>query len=78
VHGPLIATLLLDLLHRQQPQAQVCSFSFKARHPCFDGQLLELHGQPDASDHRPGGASVRLWAQGPGGVLLMQAQAQLR
>ena len=46
VHGPLIATLLLDLLHRQWPQARLKAFHFKARHPCFDGQALELHGQP--------------------------------
>ena len=88
VHGPLIATLLLDLLHRQQPQAQVCSFSFKARHPCFDGEQLTLHGQPGAGQpsaaHGVHGASgmaggaVHLWAEGPGGVLLMDAQAQLR
>jgi 3-methylfumaryl-CoA hydratase len=37
VHGPLIATL---------PQARLKAFHFKARHPCFDGQALELHGQP--------------------------------
>jgi 3-methylfumaryl-CoA hydratase len=77
VHGPLIATLLLDLLHRQQPAAQVNAFSFKARHPCFDGQLLELHGQPAPADATTNGGAtaVRLWAQGPGGVLLMEAQA---
>ena len=88
VHGPLIATLLLDLLHRQQPQAQVRSFSFKARHPCFDGEPLALHGQPSASPtgapqsgHEASGTvggAVHLWAEGPGGVLLMDAQAQLR
>jgi len=77
VHGPLIATLLLDLLHRQQPEAQVQAFSFKARHPCFDGQLLELHGQPAPAEAATNGGptAVRLWAQGPGGVLLMEAQA---
>jgi 3-methylfumaryl-CoA hydratase len=77
VHGPLIATLLLDLLHRQLPQARVRGFSFKARHPCFDGDVLELHGQPAKETGQPGGdgTPVRLWAQGQGGVLLMEAQA---
>ena len=77
VHGPLIATLLLDLLHRQQPAARVHAFSFKARYPCFDGDVLELHGQPAMATGQPGGdgTTVRLWAQGPGGVLLMEAQA---
>jgi 3-methylfumaryl-CoA hydratase len=77
VHGPLIATLLLDLLHRQLPQARVRGFSFKARNPCFDGDVLELHGQPANATGQPDGddTTVRLWAQGPGGVLLMEAQA---
>jgi 3-methylfumaryl-CoA hydratase len=77
VHGPLIATLLLDLLHRQLPQGRVRGFSFKARHPCFDGDVLELHGQPAIASGQAGGdgTTVRLWAQGPGGVLLMEAQA---
>jgi len=83
VHGPLIATLLLDLLHRQQPEAQVQAFSFKARHPCFDGEPLTLHGQPGPAQSGPGasngvGSTVHLWAEGPRGVLLMEAQAQLR
>ena len=30
VHGPLIATLLMDLLRRQMPDADVASFHFKA------------------------------------------------
>jgi 3-methylfumaryl-CoA hydratase len=83
VHGPLIATLLLDLLHRQWPQARLKAFHFKARHPCFDGQALELHGQPapavaavPAGAPSGGGATaVHLWAQGHDGVLLMDARA---
>ncbi len=33
VHGPLIATLLLDLLRRERPDASVVRFEFKAREP---------------------------------------------
>jgi acyl dehydratase len=33
VHGPLIATLLMDLLRRQMPQAGVAAFRFKAVRP---------------------------------------------
>ena len=36
VHGPLIATLLLDLLRRQMPDAVVVAFSFRAVRPLFD------------------------------------------
>lgn len=36
VHGPLIATLLLDLLRRELPDATVTAFSFRAVKPLFD------------------------------------------
>ena len=36
VHGPLIATLLLDLLRREMPEADVSRFQFKAIRPLFD------------------------------------------
>ena len=46
VHGPLIATLLLDLLHRQRPAAQVARFEFKAIRPTFDGNHFHVCGMP--------------------------------
>src|SRR4030095_365243 len=36
VHGPLIATLLVDLLRRQQPDAALARFEFRALQPLFD------------------------------------------
>jgi 3-methylfumaryl-CoA hydratase len=36
VHGPLIATLLLDLLRRSLPQSDVSKFSFRALKPTYD------------------------------------------
>jgi len=71
VHGPLIATLLLDLLHREMPQAQLTSYRFKALRPSFDGQTLHLNGQPD-------GQVVHLWACDDAGWLAMDATATLR
>ncbi|MCC2634796.1 MAG: hypothetical protein K0S48_2682, partial [Ramlibacter sp.] len=70
VHGPLIATLLLDLLRRQLPQARVRSFNFKAVRPTFDLHPFRVCGQPSAD-----GRSVRLWAQDHEGWLTMQAEA---
>ncbi len=35
VHGPLIATLLLDLLRRSLPGANVARFGFRAMSPLF-------------------------------------------
>ena len=48
VHGPLIATLLLDLLRRKLPDAQVKRFSFKAVRPTFDIHPFTVCGKPSA------------------------------
>ncbi len=45
VHGPLIATLLLDLLRRQLPQADVAQFRFKALRPTFDLHPFSVQGR---------------------------------
>jgi 3-methylfumaryl-CoA hydratase len=71
VHGPLIATLLVDLVRRARPGAALKSFSFKAVRPTFDLHPFLVCGEPSAD-----GASVQLWAQDHEGWLTMQAQAQ--
>ena len=71
VHGPLIATLLVDLLRRERPDAQLTGFAFKALHPLFDGAPFTLCGRIDGA-----GGSAALWARGPEGVLAMQADAR--
>ena len=73
VHGPLIATLLMDLLRRQMPQADVASFRFKAVRPTFDLHPFHLQGQPEAD-----GKTIRLWASDHEGWLTMDATAVLR
>ena len=70
VHGPLIATLLLDLLRRQLPTAQVRRFAFKAMMPIFDTAPFRVCGEPQ-------GSSVRLWAVTSEGQLAMEATAEL-
>ncbi len=72
VHGPLIATLLLDLLARQLPEAKVAAFEFKAVRPTFDINAFSVHGQPSAD-----GKQVQLWAQDHEGWLTMSAVATL-
>lgn len=37
VHGPLLATLMLELLRRNLPDARVLRFVFRAVKPTFDG-----------------------------------------
>ncbi|WP_423600041.1 FAS1-like dehydratase domain-containing protein [Roseateles sp. MS654] len=73
VHGPLIATLLMDLLRRHAPEATVANFRFKAVRPTFDGAPLRVNGAPQAD-----GRTVRLWAQDHEGWLTMDAVATLR
>jgi 3-methylfumaryl-CoA hydratase len=70
VHGPLIATLLLDLLRRQMPEARVAAFRFRALRPSFDGRPMRLNGRLDGND-------LRLWAQDHEGWLTMDATATL-
>ena len=71
VHGPLIATLLLDLLRRQLPTAPVRRFSFKAMKPIFDTAPFSVCGRME------GDKTVRLWAVTPEGHLAMDASAEL-
>ena len=73
VHGPLTATLLMDLLRRQAPAAEVANFSFKAVRPTFDLHPFRVNGQPSSD-----GRTVRLWAQDHEGWLTMDAVATLR
>ncbi len=71
VHGPLIATLLLDLLARERPDARLARFAFKALRPSFDGRRLRVSGQPQDD------GGLRLWAQDDEGWLAMDARAEL-
>jgi 3-methylfumaryl-CoA hydratase len=69
VHGPLIATLLLDLLRRERPGAAVRRFDFKALRPIFDLHAFDVCGREDAPGH------ATLWARDHAGALAMQASA---
>ncbi|RJG02905.1 FAS1-like dehydratase domain-containing protein [Noviherbaspirillum sedimenti] len=72
VHGPLIATLLLDLLRRELPDAVVSGFNFRAASPLFDTADFQVCGKPSAD-----GKTVELWAQNAAGGLAMSAIAML-
>jgi hydroxyacyl-ACP dehydratase HTD2-like protein with hotdog domain len=47
VHGPLLALLLLELPRRFAPGAAVASFSWRARRPLFDHELVRVVGGPN-------------------------------
>ena len=70
VHGPLTATLLLDLVRRNMPDATIRAFSFRAASPLFDGNKLHLNGTPPGDDGR-----IALWATDAEGGLAMRAEA---
>jgi 3-methylfumaryl-CoA hydratase len=69
VHGPLIATLLLELASRVKSGRLPSSFEFRARRPVFDGTTLTTHAAP------AGHGGLRLWATDQAGALAMDAEA---
>ncbi len=73
VHGPLLATLLIELLREHRPEADVAAFSFRAVRPVFDTAPFAVCGRAERD-----GNDVRLWAQDREGHLAMDATATLR
>jgi 3-methylfumaryl-CoA hydratase len=73
VHGPLLATLLIDLLRRNRPDAAVAAFAFRAVRPTFDLHPFRVNGSANAD-----GRTVHLWASDHEGWLTMDATATLR
>jgi len=73
VHGPLIATLLLDLLRRERPDAEVSNFEFRALRPTFDINHFFVCGEALAD-----GKTFHLWARDHEGWLTMDAVATIK
>jgi 3-methylfumaryl-CoA hydratase len=72
VHGPLTATLLVDLIRRNAPGARVETFAFRAVSPLFDGNEMSINADPPGDDGR-----VKLWAANADGGLAVSAEATL-
>ena len=70
VHGPLIATLLMDLACRRAPHAKVARFEFKAMRPIFDIHRFSVNGRAD------GAKAFELWATDHEGWQAMQARVE--
>ena len=70
VHGPLIATLLVDLLRRERPAVTLKSYAFRALRPLFDVASFGVCGTPE-----PSGRSARLWTRDHEGAVTMEATA---
>ena len=71
VHGPLIATLLVDLLRRHAPR-RCFAVLLQGRAARLRPAILHRVGQPSAD-----GKTVQLWARDHEGWLTMQATAKL-
>ncbi|MFK5977876.1 MAG: MaoC family dehydratase N-terminal domain-containing protein [Rhizobiaceae bacterium] len=69
-HGPLSATLLLELVsetaEKQQKKQQLESFSFRAIRPLFADRPFSIHANADGSE---------VWALNPDGNLAISATA---
>lgn len=72
VHGPLLAILLLELLHRQLPGAQVREYRFQALKPVFTAEPFFLCGTRGDV-----GGVINLWVSDTDGHLCLQASAML-
>ena len=70
VHGPLLATLLLDLVAERIPGASIATFRFRARRPTFDNAPFQLNGRQEANE-------VYLWTTDGAGFVGMDAVATL-
>jgi 3-methylfumaryl-CoA hydratase len=65
-HGPLTATLLLELALEENPGRQLDSYEFRAFSPLFDNAPFTLNGRIE-------GSGVDLWAANPDNRLAMRA-----
>jgi len=78
VHGPLIATLVLDHLRdrlaAEAPDRSIRSFSFRAVQPTVHTEPFAVCAQPEDAA-LSAGSTVRLWARKADGSLTMQATA---
>ena len=72
VHGPLLAILLLELLHQHLPGARVREFQFRAMKPVFATAPFAACGSA-----KDGGRVIHLWVRDTVGHLCLDASATL-
>ena len=66
VHGPLTATLLLELVRREVPSESIKTAVIRARRPLFSGSRFRVEGLPTES-------GAHTWAVDPEGFVAMTA-----
>jgi 3-methylfumaryl-CoA hydratase len=70
VHGPLIATLLIELIRKNMPDTKVLEYSFRIKGPIFDFQTFKIEGCQK-------GDIVLLWSVNDSGLEMISAQAKI-
>ena len=71
VHGPMIATLLIELLHENLPNRRLRDYEFRAIRPLFDIHHFEVNGKL-LDDGK-----ISLWTTNHEGFASMKATARL-
>jgi 3-methylfumaryl-CoA hydratase len=71
VQGPLIATLLLDLMYQNLGPVEIASFQFRGVQPLFDLDAFSVNGVCD-------GNIVKLWALTTANQLAMSLEVELK
>jgi 3-methylfumaryl-CoA hydratase len=69
VHGPLVATLLLDHYLRRWPGARIVRYDFRGQSPLYDTASFHLNG-------RETGGGADLWASDADGRVAMRASVE--
>jgi 3-methylfumaryl-CoA hydratase len=69
VHGPLLATLMVDLAVRSWPERRIATFEFRGRRPIIDGEPFTVNGRPKD------GATIDLWIADAKDALAMTGTA---
>ena len=72
VHGPLLATLLLDGLANHKPDAVVLNFEFRAMAPVFDNMKFQVKGREQEL------GQYALWIEREDGSMAMDAKAKVK
>ena len=72
VHGPLLATLMVDLAVRSWPGRSLATFDFRGVRPVIVGEPFTVNGRPRD------GATLDLWIADAPGALAMTGAAGFR
>ena len=81
VHGPLLATLMVDLAVRSWPERSLARFAFRGLRPVLDAQPFTVCARP-GSGPRPAAsddqATLDLWVADTEGLMAMTGSAGFR